>query len=60
MTMRDGYQTPDVEIGRDRIFVDLGLDDAYALSTCTALGIPVMKTIREKGYAKKRPGNCWG
>jgi hypothetical protein len=49
VTMGDGHQTPDVEIGSDRIVVDLGLDDSDALSTRTALGIQVMKTIREKG-----------
>lgn len=51
--MRDGHQTPDVEIGSDRIVVDLGLDDADALSTRTALGIQVMKTIREAGFSQK-------
>ena len=51
--MRDGHQTPDVEIGSDRIVVDLGLDDAEALSTRTALCIQVMKTIREAGFSQK-------
>ena len=44
--MRDGHQTPDVESGSDRIVVDLGLDDADALSTRTALGIQVTETCR--------------
>ncbi len=42
-------QTTDRETWSSNIFTDLGLDDADALSTRTALGIQVMKTIRGKG-----------
>lgn len=58
--MRHGNQTPNVEIGSTRIFVDLGLDDADELSTRTALGIQVMKTIREKGLRQKEAGKLLG
>ena len=60
MRMMDGNQTPDVEIGSDRIFVDLGLEDADELSTRTALGIQVMKTIREKDLSQKEAGKLLG
>ena len=58
--MMDGHQTPDIEIGSDCIFVDLGLEDADELSTHTALGIQVMKTIREEGLTQKEAGKRLG
>ncbi len=58
--MMDGHQTPNVEIGSDRIVVDLGLDDADELSTRTALGIQVMKTIREAGFSQKEAAKRLG
>lgn len=54
--MRDDHQTPDVEIGSDHIVADLGLEDADELSICPALGIQVMKTIREKELYQKEVG----
>lgn len=53
-------QTTETEIGSGNIFADLGLDDADELSTRTALGIQVMKTIREKGLSQKEAGKLLG
>lgn len=58
--MMDGNQTPDVEIGSGNIFANLGLDDAEELYTRTALGIQVMKSIREKGLSQKEAGKLLG
>ena len=58
--MRDGHQAPDDEIGSARIVVDLELDDADKLSTHTALGIQVMKPIREAGLRQKEAGKLPG
>ena len=53
-------QTTEIEIGSGNIFADLGLDDAEELYTRTALGIQVMKTIREKGLRQKEAGKLLG
>lgn len=59
--MKDNNQTtPDIEIGSGNIFADLGLDDAEELYTRTALGIQVMKSIREKGLSQKEAGKLLG
>lgn len=47
------HKTRDIETGSSNIFADLGLDDADELYTRTALGIQVMKTIREEGLSQK-------
>lgn len=51
-------QTTEIEIGSGNIFADLGLDDADELYTRTALGIQVMKSIREKGLNQKEAGEA--
>lgn len=53
-------QTTEIEIGSGNIFADLGLDDAEELYTRTALGIQVMKSIREKGLSQKEAGKLLG
>ncbi|MCA9465467.1 MAG: XRE family transcriptional regulator [Saprospiraceae bacterium] len=53
-------QTTEIEIGSGNIFADLGLDDADELYTRTALGIQVMKSIREKGLNQKEAGKLLG
>ena len=52
--------TTDSKTGSGNIFADLGLDDADALSTRTALGIQVMKTIREEGFSQREAGKRLG
>jgi predicted XRE-type DNA-binding protein len=54
--MDNNHTTPDIEIGSGNIFADLGLDDAEELYTRSALGIQVMKTIRENGLSQKEAG----
>ena len=53
-------QTTDRETWSGNLFTDLGLDDADALSTRTALGIQVMKTIRGKGLRQQEAGKLLG
>ena len=52
--------TADLDTGSGNIFADLGLDDVDELYTRTALGIQVMKTIREKGLRQKEAGKLLG
>lgn len=52
--------TTEIETGSRNIFTDLGLEDAEGLSTRTALGIQVMKSIREKGLSQKDAGKLLG
>jgi predicted XRE-type DNA-binding protein len=54
--MDDNHITAEIEIGSGNIFADLGLDDADELYTRTALGIQVMKTIRQNGLNQKEAG----
>lgn len=54
--MGTNHSTSDLAIGSGNIFTDLGLEDADELYTRTALGIQVMKTIREKGLRQKEAG----
>ena len=54
--MDDNHTTTEIEIGSGNIFADLGLDDADELYTRTALGIQVMKTIRQNGLNQKEAG----
>lgn len=54
------HPTTDMETGSGNIFADLGLDDADELYTRTALGIQVMKTIRESGFSQKEAGKRLG
>lgn len=54
--MDDNHTTAEIEIGSGNIFADLGLDDADELYTRTALGIQVMKTIRQNGLNQKEAG----
>lgn len=58
--MKDGNQTRDVEIGSDHIVADRGLEDADKLLTRTALGIQVMKTLRERGFSQQEAGKRLG
>lgn len=58
--MRADNQTTCVEIGSGNIFADLGLNDADGLCTRAALGIQVMKSIREKGLSQKEAGKLLG
>lgn len=58
--MGTNHKTTDIDTGSGNIFVDLGLDDADALSTRTALGIQVMKTIRDEGLSLKVAGKRLG
>lgn len=44
------------EIVSKNIFADLGLDDADELYTRSALGIQVMKNIRERSLSQKEAG----
>ena len=53
-------QTTDRDTWSGNLFTDLGLDDADALSTRTALGIQVMKTIRGKGLRQQEAGKLLG
>ena len=54
------HSTSDLEMGSGNILNDLGLEDADALSTRTALGIQVMKTIRGKDLSHKEAGKLLG
>jgi predicted XRE-type DNA-binding protein len=55
--MGTNHKTTDIDTGSSNIFTDLGLEDADQLLTRTALGIQVMKTIRDEGLvAGKRLG----
>ena len=56
----ENNQTTEIEIGSGNIFADLELDDAEELYTRTALGIQVMKSIREKGLSQKEAGKLLG
>ena len=58
--MGTNRSTSDIEIGSGNIFTDLGFEDADELYTRTALGIQVMKTIREKGLRQKEAGKLLG
>ncbi len=58
--MKDKHITTEIEIGSGNIFADLGFDDADELYTRTALGIQVMKTIREEGLSQKEAGKLLG
>ncbi len=58
--MGTNHKTTDIDTGSSNIFTDLGLEDADQLLTCTALGIQVMKTIREKGLRQKEAGKLLG
>ena len=58
--MGTNHSTSDVDIGSGNIFTDLGLEDADELYTRTALGIQVMKTLREKGLRQKEAGKLLG
>lgn len=53
-------QTTDRETWSGNLFTDLGLDEADALSTRTALGIQVMTTIREAGFSQKEAAKRLG
>jgi predicted XRE-type DNA-binding protein len=46
-------KTGNVEIGSDNIFADLGLDDADELYTRAALGVQVLRILRQCGYSRK-------
>ncbi len=54
------HPTTEIETGSSNIFTDLGFKDADGLSTLTALGIQVMKTIREKELSQKEAGKLLG
>ena len=54
------HATSELDIGSGNIFADLGLEDADQLLTRTALGIQVMKTIRESGLSQKEAGKRLG
>lgn len=58
--MGTDHSTAAIITGSGNIFVDLGLEDADELSTRTALGIQVMKTIRKKGLRQKEAGTLLG
>jgi predicted XRE-type DNA-binding protein len=49
-----------MDTGSSNIFTDLGLEDADQLLTRTALGIQVMKTIRESGFSQQEAGKRLG
>ncbi|MBO3460977.1 helix-turn-helix domain-containing protein [Aetokthonos hydrillicola Thurmond2011] len=42
-----------IEAGSGNVFADLGLEDAEELYTRTALGIQVMRILRERNYSQK-------
>jgi predicted XRE-type DNA-binding protein len=48
------------EIGSDNIFVDLGLDDAEELYTRAALGVQVIKILKERNFSQKEAVDCLG
>ena len=50
----------DFEASSGSVFADLGVDKAVELYTRTALGIQVMKIIREKSYTQKEAGELLG
>lgn len=54
------HATSDLDIGSGNIFADLGLKDADTLMTRTALGIQVMKTIKESGFSQQEAGKRLG
>lgn len=58
--MGTNHRTTNITTGSGNIFADLGLDDADGLFTRTALGIQVMKTIREKELSQKKAGKLLG
>jgi predicted XRE-type DNA-binding protein len=60
MNNMENNQTTEVEIGSGNIFADLGLDDAEELYTRSALGIQVMKTIRQNGLSQKEASKLLG
>ncbi len=48
------------EISSDNIFADLGLEDADELYTRAALGVQVLRIIRERGYSQKEAAEFLG
>lgn len=58
--MGTNHKTTDMDTGSSNIFTDLGLEDADQLLTCTALGIQVMKTMRESGFSQQEAGKRLG
>jgi len=48
------------EIGSDNVFADLGLDEADELYTRAALGVQVMKILKERGYSQKQAAEFLG
>ena len=58
--MGTNHSTSDLDMGSGNIFTDLGLEDADELNTRTALGIQVMKTIRESGFSQQEAGKRLG
>jgi predicted XRE-type DNA-binding protein len=48
------------EIGSSNIFVDLGLDEANELYTRAALGVQVMKILKERSYSQKQAAEFLG
>jgi predicted XRE-type DNA-binding protein len=58
--MGTNHKTTDIDTGSSNIFTDLRLEDADQLLTRTALGIQVMKTIRESGFSQQEAGKRLG
>jgi predicted XRE-type DNA-binding protein len=48
------------EIGSDNIFADLGLDDVDDLYTRAALGVQVLRILRERRYSQKEAAEFLG
>ncbi|MGH9760411.1 MAG: helix-turn-helix domain-containing protein [Blastocatellia bacterium] len=48
------------EIGSGNVFADIGLDDADELYTRTALGIQVMRILKERNYSQKEAADFLG
>ncbi|MBX3335947.1 MAG: XRE family transcriptional regulator [Nitrospira sp.] len=54
------HSTTDIDTGSGNIFADLGFEDADTLLTRTALGIQVMKSLRESGFSQQETGKRLG
>jgi predicted XRE-type DNA-binding protein len=49
-----------IQVGSDNIFADLGLDEADELYTRAALGVQVMKILRDRGYTQREAADFLG
>jgi predicted XRE-type DNA-binding protein len=58
--MKRNHQKPTFEESSGNIFADLGLEDANELYTRAALGVQVMRILRERRYSQKEAAEFLG